>query len=110
MASISTQVADNQAAPSPYEVVLGAFFGAFLGLSMLKFGNPIIMERWVSVPSDIYEFLLSSPWPMSWAYFLLGLILIASIPMFLRRLPARRWFVWLPLAWCCWQLVAASFT
>jgi O-antigen ligase len=110
MSSTASQAASNQAAPSPYKVVFGALFGAFLGLSMLKFGNPVIMERWVTAPSDIYEFVLNSPWPMSWAYLLLGLMVLASIPLLRWGLPTRRWLGLLPLAWCCWQLVAASGT
>jgi len=110
MTSIPPQAANKQTTPSTYEIAFGAFFGAFLGVSMLKFGNPVIMEKWVSSPADIYEFILSSPWPISWAYLMLGLVLIAAIPLFRRGLPARPWFVFLPFAWCCWQLVSASCT
>jgi len=89
MTSIPPHAANKQTTPSTYEIAFGAFFGAFLGLSMLKFGNPVIMERWVSSPADIYEFILSSPWPISWAYVLLGLVLFAAIPLLRRGLPAR---------------------
>ena len=43
-------------------------FGVFLGLSLLKFGNPPVMEKFVTAPANIYEFVLGTPWPISWAY------------------------------------------
>ncbi len=110
MSSRTPQAASNQSDASRYRLLFGALFGAFLGLSMLKFGNPAIMERWVSAPSDVYEFILLGPWPMSWAYFLLGIIVLASIPVLRWEIPERRWLIFLPLVWCCWQLVAAVGT
>ncbi len=35
--------------------IFAGLLGAFLGLSLLKFGNPVIMEKWVTPPSDLYE-------------------------------------------------------
>jgi O-antigen ligase len=110
MTSPTPQAVPPQSALSRYPLIFSILFGAFLGLSMLKFGNPAIMEKWVSTPSDIYEFILTSPWPMSWAYLLLGSCLLLAIPLLRWEIPLRRWFIVLPLAWCCWQLVAAVNT
>ena len=69
------------AAPSPLPaspardwlaLIFCALFGAFLGLSLLKFGNPPIMEKWVTAPTNIWEFVLGYPWPIDWAYLLLA--------------------------------------
>src|SRR6266704_1726577 len=49
----------------------GAVFGAFLGLALLKFGNPPIMERFVTAPANVWEFVFNSPWPIAWAYWAL---------------------------------------
>src|SRR6266853_5689681 len=54
--------------------VFAALFGGFLGLSLLKFGNPPIMEKWVTFPGGFLELLLGTPWPIGWAYWLLGLV------------------------------------
>src|SRR6266571_6105161 len=54
--------------------VFAALFGGFLGLSLLKFGNPPIMEKWVASPGGFLELLLGTPWPIGWAYWLLGLV------------------------------------
>jgi O-antigen ligase len=111
MSSRNPKAASNRADPSRYQSVFGVFFGALLGLSMLKFGNPAIMEKWVSVPSDVYEFILLCPWPMSWGYLLLGMIVLASIPLWRWEIPVRqRWLILLPLVWCGWQLVASVGT
>lgn len=99
--------------------------GGFLGLCLLKFGNPPIMEEFVSAPSDIYELLLGYPWPIQWAYALLSVLALgAGVLLAKRRLPRqdlmgargtsdrdfrlRRVLVSLPLAWWLWQLLAGS--
>ena len=37
------------------------------------------MERWVEQPTNIYEFLFYSPWPIAWAYTLLGAVLLCGV-------------------------------
>ncbi len=83
-------------------------FGAFLGLALLKFGNPPIMEKFVSAPTDIYEFLLGSPWPIAWAYGLLVVVTLLALLKARWRRPKPLGLVILPLAWLGWQVVAAS--
>src|SRR5258707_14479394 len=85
-------------------------FGAFLGLTLLKFGNPPIMEKYVTVPTDVFEFLLGYPWPISWAY---GLLCLLGVLGFLAARPRRnspRWLVALPLVWLIWQFLAGTQT
>src|SRR5438552_12460272 len=54
-------------------------FGMFLGLSLLKFGNPPIMEKWVTAPVGVYEFVFFFPWPMDWAYCLLTAVALIGL-------------------------------
>jgi len=78
--------------------VFPSLFGLLLGLSLLKFGNPPIMEKYVSPPADIYEFLLGYPWPINWAYRLL--IVVTFVGLFLlrrRRRVVPQWILALPL-------------
>jgi O-antigen ligase len=95
-------------AEAPWRRLFGALFGAFLGLTLLKFGNPPIFEQWVSAPTNAAEFLLGCPWPIGWAYaglaVLLGLGLFAARPV--SRAPV--WLVVLPLVWFAWNLAAGS--
>ncbi|PYJ06871.1 MAG: hypothetical protein DME25_05405, partial [Verrucomicrobia bacterium] len=89
-------------------MAFAGLFGAFLGLSLLKFGNPPIMEKWVSPPADPYEFLLFTPWPIAWAYRLLGLVALAGMWLVRRRRGAPWWLVTLPALWLVWQFVAGG--
>jgi len=85
-------------------------FGAFLGLALLKFGNPPIMEKYVTPPNDVFEFLLGYPWPISWAYGLLCIVAALGLLAARPRRIAPRWLVALPLVWLVWQLLAATQT
>lgn len=87
-------------------------FGLFLGLTILKFGNPVILDAKVSAPGSLSE-AWAETWPPHWAFWILlpiaffGLCLaITAQP----RWPGSRWLWILPLIWFGWQLVAASQT
>ncbi len=82
-------------------------FGCFLGLALLKFGNPPIMEKLVTAPSNLLELVIFSPWPIAWAYGLLGLVLLVGLFAARRPNSAPAWIVLLPLAWLAWQIPAA---
>ena len=88
--------------------VFAAAFGAFLGLSLLKFGNPPIMEKWVAAPTNAYEFVLGYPWPITWAYVLLGLMALLGLSAVQRPGAAPQWILLLPVAWLTWQIVASA--
>ena len=87
-------------------------FGLFLGLTILKFGNPVILDARVSAPSSFSE-AWAEAWPPHWGFWFLipvafvGLcIAISGQP----RWPGSRWLWILPLTWFGWQLVAATQT
>lgn len=88
--------------------VFAGLLGAVLGLSLLKFGNPPITEKWVSAPAGWYEFLFGYPWPIAWAYGLLALAAMIGLAAARWESPAPRWLVALPLAWLAWQCLAAT--
>jgi O-antigen ligase len=83
-------------------------FGAFLGVALLKFGNPPITEKWVTTPTQFYEFVFSYPWPISWAYGLLALVTVAGMSVARWKSAAPWWLVALPLAWLGWQFIAGT--
>jgi O-antigen ligase len=85
-------------------------FGAFLGLSLVKYGNPPIMEKWVTAPTNPYEFLLGSPWPITWAYGLLAPVGALGLLVARRKVTAPFWLLSLPLIWLIWQCLAAFWT
>jgi hypothetical protein len=85
-----------------------ALFGAFLGLTLLKFGNPPIMEKWVSRPTQLVEFMFFYPWPITWAYGLLALVGVLGVAVARWKPVAPRWLIALPLVWLLWELLAGT--
>ena len=102
--------------PSPERAgqLTALFFGAFLGLAILKFGNPVVLDHRIEVPGSFSEGL-SQPWPLRWAFPLLLLVSVVSL-VFSR--PASRirasgvpWpLLALPIAWIGWQILSAERT
>ena len=83
--------------------------GAFIGLSFLKFGNPVIFDGRVLVPrtfSDAIEMV----WPVSWGYLLLGLLVIFGLFVGRLKKDTPRWALVLPAAWLGWQFLSATQT
>jgi O-antigen ligase len=82
-------------------------FGAFLGLCLLKFGNPPIMESFIRTPEGFLGTLATTPWPLSWTLWLgiptvlLGIAVVVQSGVVLANAP--RWLTVLPLAWVAWQ-------
>ena len=101
-----------QAAPPKREELLpsifAGLFGAFLGVCLLKFGNPPITEKWVTAPEVLWELLLGYPWPIAWAYGLLGLIGVLGLAVVRRKSPAPWWLAAMPLLWLAWQVLAGT--
>src|SRR5215471_12716214 len=110
--------------------VFCALFGGFLGLALLKFGNPVIAETWpemnlpglsvesgASTPRNVYEILLSPSWPMAWGYWGVAAMVVAGIASVGKSVKCQvaggrmqRWFAAVPLGWLVWEVVAASGT
>lgn len=88
--------------------VFAGLFGGFLALALLKFGNPPIMEKFVEPPTNGYEFVLGFPWPISWAYALLFVVVVTGLLVGRWQTSLPKWLLVLPLAWLMWQFIAAS--
>ncbi len=87
-------------------------FGLFLGLAILKFGNPVILDNKISPPVSLSDFL-NDPWPTHWAnWFFLPLALAGAAIVFSKKLlwPASKWLWLLPLLWFGWQFFSATQT
>ena len=88
-------------------------FGLFLGLCILKFGDPVILDQKILPPANISEFW-SDAWPThwdNWIFFPLataGAIVLLSSPW--PQLRFTRALVFLPLLWLGWQFVSATQT
>ncbi|MGO8838586.1 MAG: O-antigen ligase family protein [Limisphaerales bacterium] len=87
-------------------------FGLFLGLAILKFGNPVILDQKIQPPASLSEFWTDA-WPTRWANWLFLPLALAGAGLVLARRPRwpgknRLWL--LPLLWFGWQLLSASQT
>ena len=83
--------------------------GAWLGLSLVKFGNPVILDRLVESPRGFWE-MVFNPWPVAWGYWMLSVLVISGAGVVRFKTSAPRWLVALPMVWFVWQLVAATQT
>jgi len=85
-------------------------FGLFLGLAILKFGNPVILDHKIIPPATPSE-CWTEAWPARWGnWIFLPLALIgAGLALTGRQLwPAARRLWLLPLLWFGWQLLSAT--
>lgn len=84
--------------------------GALLGLSLLKLGNPVILDRLVTVPEGFWEWVFQ-PWPLSFG---IGGVLFLVIAGFVwggrPNLRRFRGWAWVPLVWFAWQVCASTTT
>lgn len=88
--------------------IFAGLFGAFLGLSLLKFGNVPIMEKLVIAPTNVFEFVINCPWPIVWAYRLLGLVSVVGLFAARWHRSGPTWLCALPLVWLFWECLAGA--
>jgi len=86
-----------------------ALFGALLGLALLKFGNPVVLDKLIVPPTDIYEWALAA-WPISIGYWLLAGVVVVGLFCVRWQNLKLHWLGLLPLIWLGWQLVSGSRT
>lgn len=84
-------------------------FGLFLGLAVVKFGNPVILEKIIESPQS-WSDTLHDAWPLQWANWLLVALALLGLPLAFQksRWPASRWLWILPLIWLAWQFLSAT--
>lgn len=89
--------------------VFAAVAGLLLGLALLKFGNPIVLDHLITRPTDALEVVFQS-WPIAWGYAMLAGVALLALAVACWRFPRPRWLLLTPAAWLVWQFVAASQT
>ncbi len=93
-------------ARSPAQRLFPAVLGAFLGLALLKFGNPPILEKFNQAPTDVYQLLFGFPWPIGWAYGMLLFVGFLGLIIAVNRYRSPRWLVFLPMMWLGWVFLS----
>ncbi len=89
------------------EKIFALVFGCFLGLALVKFGNPAVMQKFVTTPGNLQEWRIFA-WPLWVAYPLFGLVLLAATQAVRFQSFAPKWLIIAPVAWFAWQLIAAT--
>lgn len=95
--------------PKALQKLFAAAAGAFLGLAMVKFGNPAILDSLVTPPEDVWQ-LLFMAWPLRWGYGFLAAVTALGLLLWRFRWPTPKWPVVLPLIWFGCQLLSAAGT
>ncbi|HVU08220.1 MAG TPA: O-antigen ligase family protein [Verrucomicrobiae bacterium] len=96
---------DSEAASRTF----AALFGALLGLALLKFGNPIILAKLVTPPTNFYDWMIS-PWPLVIGYWLLMPVAIVGFYIAHWKINIPKWLLALPAIWLGWQFISAITT
>jgi len=92
---------------TPAAKIFATIFGIFLGLALLKFGTPAVLDKLVALPENTYEWLLGV-WPLRVAYGLAIVIGLSALAVSRRRAAIPLWLLVLPLAWFAWQFISAA--
>jgi O-antigen ligase len=105
-----TAVAENGGAKEGVMLrVFAGLFGAVLGVALLKFGNPVILEKQIEWPDELMKWIIVS-WPVAVGYWLLAALVVVGVSVARWRVDAPRWLVALPLAWLVWEALAGTQT
>jgi len=100
-------IAVERTAANVWEQVFAALFGGLLGLSLLKFGNPIIMEKYMEWPTNLFEWVLNS-WPIVIGYWILAIVTALGLFVAQWKITTPKWLVAMPLVWLVWEMISAS--
>jgi hypothetical protein len=99
----------REPAVAPPEALFAGLFGLLLGIGLMKFGNPVILDHLVEMPRTADEWRVFS-WPVHIAY--IGLLIACAPAVILVardwRPCAPRWVSALLGAWLGWQFLAAT--
>ena len=79
--------------------------GGWLGLCVVKFGNPVIFDQTISAPSDLGGFVFF-PWPVAWGYLLLAGVLCWAVRFARPVFNSGHWPIAAAGVWFFWQFIS----
>ena len=83
--------------------------GAFLAFTLLKLGNPVILDQLSQPPKNAEEILFET-WPAVWGYAVLALVTGLGLRRWRRPASVPLRVLVLPAVWLGWQFLAATTT
>lgn len=96
-------------APSAAEKIFTLVGGIWIGISLVKFGNPVIFDRMVTTPQNFAELVFTS-WPIAWGYVLLAGAVLASFLVMKPSWSRGHWPIVLLAIWLFWQFLSSTRT
>jgi hypothetical protein len=103
VAELSTS--SNQPRRAGYFHVFSALLGGWIGLSLLKFGNPVVFDGMFPPPRG-FDQIIHFEWPAAWAFAGTVALVVASIPLLRIPRSVPKWVLWIPAIWLAWQWIA----
>jgi O-antigen ligase len=94
-------------AVSSHETLFLLAAGIWIGLSVVKFGNPVIFGAMLTPPANLAEFIFVA-WPIGWGYILLALVVLASLGIAKPAFRKEHWPIGLLVIWLFWQLLSSA--
>src|SRR5271154_193333 len=92
--------------PSPiFAIAAGLFFFVVI----LKFGSPVVMDRYIDVPQD-FTSAYYGLWPPHWGAWLFVPVALVGLWAIELNRTKLHWALFLPLIWLGWELVSATHT
>ena len=87
--------------------LFASVFGVFLGLALLKFCTPSVMDKLVEMPTKDIEWFVFT-WPTRLAFPLVGLLVVLGLFVIRMRNFSHKWLLALPVIWMAWQMMAST--
>ncbi len=100
-----TAQSGTQAGQKFFAVLAGIFFA----IALLKFGNPVILDKFVAVPENTLQLLIDA-WPVKWGYLMMLPLVIVGLVVAQWKMPTPKWVLLVPAVWLGWQFIAATQT
>ena len=95
-----------------WPAIFAGFAGFVLAVSLLKFGNPVILDHLVLWPTNFEEWRIL-PWPVvigqGAVVVAVALAILAALRLKIGWSSIREggWLLWVPVVWLAWQGLAA---
>lgn len=91
------------------EQIFALIAGLWIGIIVVKLGNPVIFDRIVTPPANFAEVIFIS-WPMAWGYFLSVVVALASLMVLRPQWRNDQWPLLLLGIWMFWQFLSSTRT
>jgi hypothetical protein len=97
------------AGPVATSPIFAVMAGLFFFVTIIKFGSPVVMDRYIDVPYD-WSSAFYDLWPPHWSAWLFVPVALTGLWAVKLNGTKLHWSFFLPLIWLGWELVSATQT